>query len=257
MQLYRKACTRQEFVNFKPLIIRGMRLNFLIIPFLFYNSYCCLAQVSNPEMNLLTKLDSITKSSSVSRHFAGLYLETTVEAVIYFQQKDERQRQFIHRLEESFARYFFDAAEAFKKGEKPAPAWQAYYADTTLTPLQYELLGINAHINGDIWQALVAEFRPEEISQNKTAFLAFQKGLNAVYQRFYRRATTLHIKTKMLHTLSFGLDQLYGKLMLNRWRKRQIKLADWYFKNPDLFRKKNVNLQKKMHALNRLILHHL
>ncbi|MEI9810136.1 MAG: hypothetical protein WDO16_20965 [Bacteroidota bacterium] len=58
---------------------------------------------------------------------------------------------------------------------------------------------------------------------------------------------------RLLHTFSFGLDELYGKILLKRWRKRQMQLAGLYFTDRSLFEKKRKKLQRKMDHLDQLI----
>lgn len=257
MHLYRKTGIRQEFVNFNPLIIRIMRFSLAAFAIFFLIPFYGSGQISETELKLLQRLDSIAQSSSIPRHFANLYRETTVEAITFFQHEDQEKKSFIQRLEQSFASYFFTAAEAFKKGEKISPVWLAYYADTTLKPLQYELLGINAHINGDIWQALVNEFTFNEIRENRKTFLRFQKGLTVIYRNFHEKAKQENRRIKMLHTLSLGLDRLYGKLMLMHWRNRQLRLAEWHFNKPEKLKYVLLRLNMKMGRINQLILRHL
>ncbi len=257
MDLYIKTCIRQEFVNFNPLIIRVMRIRLLSLSIFFLVCFQGTGQISDSEINLLKKLDSIAQSSSVSSHFAKLYLETTIEAISFFQKEDTEKRSFIQRLEQSFAHYFFNAAEACKKGEKISPVWKTYYEKQALKPLQYELLGINAHINGDIWQALVKEFSLQEILEYRKTFLQFQKGLGGIYRNFHKRAKQENRRIKTLHNLSLGFDYVYGRLMLKRWRNRQIRLAEWYFDKPEKLKVELIKLYKKMNRINRLILGHL
>lgn len=258
MDLYRKTCIRQEFVNFNPLIIRVMRIRLLSLSILFsLISFQGSGQINDSEISLLKRLDSIAKSSSISSHFAKLYLETTEEAIIFFRNEDLQKRSFIQLLEHTFAYYFFNSAEAYTKGEKISPVWKAYYEKPALKPLQYELLGINAHINGDIWQAMVKEFSLQEILENRKIFLQFQKGLGVVYRNFHEKAKQENQRIKTLNNLSLGIDHFYGRLMLKRWRNRQIRLAEWYFDKPEKMKAELIRLDKKMNRINRLILHHL
>lgn len=257
MDLYRKTCIRQEFVNFNPLIFRNMRIRLSSFAILFLFPFYGTGQISETEFNLLQKLDSIAESKSISSHFARLYRETTIEAINFFLNEDQQKRIFIQRLEHSFASYFFNAAEVYKKGEEISPVWHVYYEKPALKPLQYELLGINAHINGDIWQALVKEFSLQEIRENRKTFLQFQKGLAVIYRDFYERAKLENRRIKTLHNLSLGLDHFYGRLMLKRWRNRQIRLAEWHFSKPCKLKLALARLDMKMNRINRLILRHL
>jgi Family of unknown function (DUF5995) len=215
------------------------------------------SQVSEQEIGLLKKLDSVQQSNSPAKYFAALYFETTVMAAEFFEYDEPDIKSFIQRLERRFADYFFHAVDAYGNG-KPVPAeWKAYYSDTLLSFFQYQLLGINAHINGDIWQALTAEFTLEELKAHRKTYLDFQKGLLKIYRRFYESSVNNHPATRMLQSATFGLDKIYGRMMLGRWRKRQMNLAVLYHTDPDNFQKKLDKLHRKMGRLNNLVLRHL
>lgn len=227
---------------------------FLIVTFFSCSVY---PQVSNREIGLLQRLDSIKNSISVSRHFAGLYFNATSKAVGFFLSKPEKERLFIQKLETSFADYFFRSAHAFAEGATVPEEWETYFKDSTLSPLQYQLLGINAHINGDIWQALVSAFSLEEIQNGRKSYFEFNKELINQYREFYNWSLSEDARIKLLHTATAGLDKLYGKLMLIRWRKRQMRLATLYFTDKIRFNKQLRRLNKKMRHINQLILHNL
>jgi hypothetical protein len=215
------------------------------------------AQPSPGEIALLHKLDSIKNSPSVSRHFASLYFRTTSKAVSFFINRSEQEKNFIQRLETKFAIFFFRSAEAYAKRVAIPAEWEAYFADSALSPLQYQLLGINAHINGDIWQALTAEFSLKEIQEGKRAYFEFQKGLKEEYKKFYDQAFSSNAKLRLLQSVTMGLDKTYGQLMMARWRKRQMELAELYYTDPDKFQKKLGKLHQKMEHINHMILQHL
>lgn len=208
-------------------------------------------------MILLKRLDSIKNSLSVSRYFAALYFNTTSRAVNFYLNSNEPEKKFIQRLETRFAEFFFRSAEAYSHGTAVPYEWKTYFADSSLSPLQYELFGINAHINGDIWQALTTEFSVKEIQENKGSYFSFQKGLIQQYREFYVASRKASSKIRLLHVATAGLDKLFGKMMLTRWRKRQLLLAILYFNNPQKFDTKLRKLHQKMEHINRMILQHL
>lgn len=215
------------------------------------------SQVSDAEISLLRKLDSAKNSTSIARHFAPLYFDVTSRAAEFYLHDKESAKKFIQRFETNFAGYFFRSVEAFKSGIEIPEVWKAYFSDTSLSPLQYQLLGINAHINGDIWQALTTEFSLQEIQANKKSYFDFQKGLVKEYRDFYERSVRLNSTTTLLNKVTLGLDKLYGKTMLIRWRKRQMQMAILYFTDHARFENKLYKLHKKMDHINRLILHNL
>ncbi len=221
------------------------------------SSQALSSQVSDNQLALLRKLDSIGNCYCISRYFATLYLETTAGALDFFAGDNEQAKQFMERLEMRFAGFFFRAVEAYHRGKEIPAEWKAYFGDTALSPLQYRLLGINAHINGDIWQALTAEFSLRELQENKEAYFQFNKGLIGEYRRFYDRSVRENPKTILLHELTLGLSKCYGRGMLGRWRKRQMQLAILFYTDRTRFDKELAKLHQKMKHLNELILNNL
>lgn len=222
---------------------------------LFFSCISHLAntQISDRSVALLARLDSVRQSHSVAKHFAEIYFETTIGAVNYFSGTDERVQQLLERLELQFAGYFFRAAEAYRQKEIIPDAWQAYYRDSSASSLRYILYGINAHINGDIWQALTDAFTAAEIEELKPWYFAYYGELQKEYEIVYRRALAQNKKLRLFHSLTIGLDKAYGKILLKRWRNRQVKLAVLYFNDRPLFEKKLKRLQGKTRRLDRLI----
>lgn len=220
-------------------------------------SFSVLAQVSEGETALLHKLDSLKNSPSVSRHFANLYFNITSKAVDFFLNGTEQEKKFIQRLETRFAGFFFRSTEAYAHKATIPDEWKAYFADSSLSPLQYKLLGINAHINGDIWQALTAEFSLKEIQEGRKSYFEFQKGLAAEYRKFYDESFNSSAKIRLLHSATIGMDNMYGRLMMARWRKRQLLLAVLYYTNRDKFIVKLKKLHEKMRHIDRMIVRNL
>ncbi len=231
-----------------------MRLRQYFFVFFFsYMSHLVAAQISDRSIVLLTRLDSVRQSNSISKHFAAIYFETTIGAVNYFSTADERVQQLMERLELQFASYFLRAAEAHTQKETIDRPWQAYYLDSSAPSLRYILYGINAHINGDIWQALTTAFTAAEIEELKPWYFAYYNELRKEYEAVYRTGLAQNKRLRLLHALTMGLDKAYGKIMLKRWRNRQVKLAVLYFHDQALFEKKLKKLQRKTRRLDRLI----
>lgn len=160
-------------------------------------------------------------------------------------------------MEKAFAELFFHSAETFRAGNKIPPEWKSYYADSSLKPIQYQLLGINAHINGDIWKALVNEFSNEEIRAYKKAYHQFGKELTAQYKSFYYLSVNTNPKLHLLDQASLGFAKWYGTWMLKKWRKRQLRMAHLYQTDKKRFDQQSKKLNRKMELINRLILTHL
>jgi hypothetical protein len=208
------------------------------------------------EIKLLHKLDSISKAPSVSRYFADIYFTAMVNAIRFFACTDDTARKNIRQMEMQFSNYFISSAEAYANKSSIRASWQAYYADTSASPVRHLLLGVNAHLNGDIWRALVSSFSLDEIKALAPTYNSYYCGLLVIYEDVYQEALSQSTSLKLLHTASLGLDKWYGKILLRRWLKRQLKLATWYYSNPARFQKKVKKLDGKMNRLNRLVTRH-
>lgn len=220
-------------------------------------SVSVLAQISNEEVVLLKKLDSIRNSNSIARHFASLYFNTTVKSVHYFLYQDEEQKRLIERFESGFADLFFKAAEAYHNHDTVPKEWKVYFADSTLSSLQYQLIGINAHINGDIWQALTDKFNPGELKKMKKSYAGFQRSLIRQFMEFYQESYSSSARVRILHFAAGGFDKIYGKMLLKKWRKRQYQLAFLFYSDKRRFAVQLERLNKKMNHINHLVIHNL
>jgi hypothetical protein len=70
---------------------------------------------------------------------------------------------WVERWDIAFADLYLDALEASLAGRRPSRPWEiAFGAPAGLQPLRHVLLGMNAHINYDLPQALVAVISDEE-----------------------------------------------------------------------------------------------
>ncbi|HPG11485.1 MAG TPA: DUF5995 family protein [Chitinophagaceae bacterium] len=234
-----------------------MKKWFLFFPLLYLNSFIANSQAAESEVRLLQMLDSTRKSFSVSKYFADIYFNTTCRAVAFFNKGPKPEKDFIQRLEIRFAFYFFRSAEAYTANDTITEVWRSYYSDSALSPLQYTLLGINAHVNGDIFQALVTEFSADELKKHKSSYSKFNKALVKEYNQFYDKWYNSHHRTQLLHTLSMGMSKFYGRTLLKKWRKRQYKLALWYYQDPDKFKILQQKVRLKRNRIDQLILRQL
>jgi hypothetical protein len=199
-------------------------------------------------------VDSIVQTKSTASVFAALYSKTMVEIEKQLKQMDTSTINQIRKLEINFADYFLKACSEFIDSSKADKTWSAYFATANLSPVQLQLLGINAHINGDLWQALKDSFSETEIKGiSKTVFL-FHQSLLYIYKDVYHDAVTQNRKIKSLHNFSLGLSEKYGKHLLSKWRKRQIKLACFYYFNQERFEKKKRTIEKKKAHIDNMII---
>jgi cell division protein FtsB len=198
-------------------------------------------------------VDSIAQTKSTASIFAALYIKTMLEIEEQLKQMDTVTIRQIRKLEINFAEYFLKACREFYNSSKTGETWNAYFTITNLSTVQLKLLGINAHINGDLWQALKDSFSETEIKGiSKTVFL-FHQSLLYIYKEVYREAVAENRKIKTLHILSLGLSQKYGKHLLSKWRKRQLKLASLYYFNQERFDTKKSRTEKKKIRIDNMI----
>lgn len=230
------------------------RLLFLL---LFFNSGQSLnAQENDPDIRLAMQLDSMATTADLHHHFAKIYTTSVLRSIQHYQGASESELYFIRRFEHLFAGYFFRAAAC--RGRGPGTeAWQAYFHDSTLSPLQYQLLGINAHINADLSVTLTEGFSLEELKVHKKTFLRFQVGLRKQFMVFYEENRRTNHLTRLLHQLTFGLAKPYGAVMLYQWRKRQYRLAVLHKTRPGKEARLKRKTARHKERIDRLILRHL
>jgi hypothetical protein len=103
------------------------------------------------------------------RHFHATYLRTTRairDAVIADGFVDPA---WVERWDARFASLYLDALEAFAAGRTVPGPWQVAFTaanEADLAPVRHVLLGMNAHINFDLPQAVVAVISPTEFADS-------------------------------------------------------------------------------------------
>jgi hypothetical protein len=202
-------------------------------------------------------VDSIAGVEGVSSVFAALYSKTMQEIEVQLQKMDTASARQIRKLELNFSGYFIRACRQFKNADSIDINWATYFKKDNLSPIQLKLLGINAHINADLWQALRDSFSENEIKDiSKTVFL-FHQSLLVIYKEVYREAKAENKRIKTLNTLSLGLSEKFGRHLLAKWRKRQLKLANLFYFNTTKFERLRKKTEKKKNRIDNMIIHRL
>lgn len=129
---------------------------------------------------LITRLDSVRMCPGNERYFGELYLQTTLSADLYIASLTGQDKLLMETLEERFAIYFFRAIDSNKKGAEVPDEWKNYF-NGKYSPLQLKLMGANAHINGDLWQALVNNFSLAGIKQLTPIYKNYNRSITKVY----------------------------------------------------------------------------
>ena len=114
---------------------------------------------------MVADLDRLPEGDA-RRFFHSTYLRTTRAVADEIDRGGFLDGEWLERWDIAFAELYLDALDAELAGE-PVPApWRIAF-DTARTrpelpPLRHILLGMNAHINYDLPQALIAVITPEE-----------------------------------------------------------------------------------------------
>ncbi len=109
-------------------------------------------------------LAAMEQDGDARRFFLATYLRTTVAVRDELAAGHFADPGWVEHWDVVFAELYLDAvAHADHGGPVPLP-WAVAFAATDQPPLRHVLLGMNAHINYDLPQALVAVIPPDEFA---------------------------------------------------------------------------------------------
>jgi hypothetical protein len=98
-------------------------------------------------------LDSL---EGARRYFHATYLRTTRAVVAEIERGGFADGAWLTRWDLVFASLYLDALDADRRGAPVPEPWRVAFSVPDLPPLGHVLFGMNAHINYDLPQALVA-----------------------------------------------------------------------------------------------------
>jgi hypothetical protein len=97
------------------------------------------------------------------RYFHATYQRTTIAVADQIKRGGFADPGWVERWDVAFADLYLDALQTTLAGQHPARPWDiAFSVPADLPPLRHVLLGMNAHINYDLPQALLAVITDEE-----------------------------------------------------------------------------------------------
>jgi hypothetical protein len=97
------------------------------------------------------------------QYFHATYQRTTIAVAAELKGGGFTDAEWVERWDVAFADLYLEALEADLAGRTPTRPWAiAFGAPTALPALRHVLLGMNAHINYDLPQALVAVITDEQ-----------------------------------------------------------------------------------------------
>ena len=104
-------------------------------------------------------LEPLEARGDPARFFLATYLRTTRAVAEELERGGFRDPAWVERWDVAFADLYLDAVEDAEAGRRPPEPWAVAFAAgdrDSLPPLRHVLLGMNAHINCDLAQSLLA-----------------------------------------------------------------------------------------------------
>jgi hypothetical protein len=203
----------------------------------------------------LYQLDSIGQSPSIGRHFGELYFYFLGLVEKRLENADTSTQKLVRHFETVFAQFYIDACMAYQKNELIAlPAWRAYFNDSTLSGVQYNLLGTNAHLNGGLSEAIAGSYTPAQWKNLKKKYVLFNKCLNTTFRRVYGESMAGSKPAKALSIITFGLTRVAGNLYLYKWRRRQMRLTGYYYIGSPKYKILLARINRKKAGIDKLVI---
>lgn len=119
---------------------------------------------------LVARMESdLAELVDARRFFHATYLRTTRAVAEEIGRGGFLDEEWVERWDVAFARLYLDALDADRRGDAVSGPWRVAFDATRqqpdAQPLRHVLLGMNAHINYDLPQALLAVITPEDFDQ--------------------------------------------------------------------------------------------
>jgi hypothetical protein len=111
------------------------------------------------------RLDTLTRAQEPLREFLGTYRRTTLAVGKAVDGGAFEDPEWVEAWDVAFAELYLDALDAHLAGGTPSRPWRlAFDAPADLPALRHVLLGINAHVNYDLPQALLAVISDDDFA---------------------------------------------------------------------------------------------
>lgn len=201
------------------------------------------------------KVDSISHTTGIARHFAGIYTKSMSNIAMKMQSMEGGVQAFVKKFEIGFINYFLEACAESENGQLPSGSvWSCYFSNPGVQPWQHVLIGVNAHVNGDIWKGLVKNFSENEIRRYKKNLLAFQSSIAKAFNPLFEEIMEQSAYLRFINSFTKGMAKRFGEWLIFNWRRRQIDLAILYFQDQKKFEKKFAVINRKKQRIDRVIL---
>lgn len=203
---------------------------------------------------MMRQVDSISHTPGIASHFAKIYTASMGNINVQLQGLDSGAQAFVKKFEISFIGYFLEACDEYNSGQKVGPVWNFYFSHPEAEPWQLTMIGVNAHINGDIWKGLVKNFSEEEIRKYKKNLLSFQSSISRAFQPFFEELLEESSYLRFVDNFTKGMARRYGEWLIYNWRLRQIDMATLYYTDHEKFKKRFATIDKKKQHIDERIL---
>jgi Family of unknown function (DUF5995) len=123
--------------------------------------------------SLLVRMDALVTEleaeQSAGGYFLSTYARTTRAVAAALQDGRFEDPPWVEEWDVVFADLYLDALRTYRRDRSAAPRpWRiAFEADPALPPIVHLLLGMNAHINYDLPQALIEVIPPEDVDDTR------------------------------------------------------------------------------------------
>jgi hypothetical protein len=112
-----------------------------------------------------SRLESLSAGQEYLGEFLGTYQRTTLAVGKAVDGKYFEDPEWVERWDVVFAELYLDALDTYLSGGAPSRPWRlAFDAPPGIPALRHVLLGINAHVNYDLPQALLAVISDAEFT---------------------------------------------------------------------------------------------
>ncbi len=122
-----------------------------------------MAPFARPIDELLVRFEAtyalLLARGDEKRHFHGLYLRNTRAVKAEIDRGGFLDAEWVERWDVAFAHRYLDALEEWERAGTSSGPWQLAFeatCDPAIPPLRHQLIGLNAHLNFDLPQALLA-----------------------------------------------------------------------------------------------------
>ncbi len=247
---------------------RGRAKRILVLSQIFFVSVAGYCQNADDDNNNLPndnrgselwisiqRIDSISHTESIAGHFARIYTASMGNINVQLAAMDSNVRSFIKKFEVSFINYFLDACSEFESGHlSQESVWSNYFTNPNADSWQLTLVGVNAHINGDIWKGLINNFSAGDIRKYKKKLLSFQRSIAKAFKPFFNDLMQQSSYLRFINGFTKDMARRYGEWLIYNWRLRQINLAILYYEDNEKFKRKLEIIKRKKNKIDRVIL---